>query len=127
MAEFVLDASAVLAMLYDEAGGEQVVEVVSNAALSSVNAAEVIARLIRDGMAPTDAVRQIRLLPCAVEAVDEGVGFRAGELFATTRAHGLSLGDRVRIAFAERRGLIVLTADRAWKALDLPVEISLIR
>jgi ribonuclease VapC len=125
--DFVLDASAILAMLYGEAGWEQVGQALASSILSSASAAEVVTRLVRDGAAPIEAVRQLQLLPCRIESVDEAVGLRAGQLFAITRAHGLSLGDRICIALGEQRGLPVLTADKAWKDLDLSVEIVLIR
>jgi len=44
-----------------------------------------------------------------------------------TRLHGLSLGDRACLAFGIQTGLPVLTGDRTWKELGLPVEIELIR
>jgi bifunctional DNA-binding transcriptional regulator/antitoxin component of YhaV-PrlF toxin-antitoxin module len=44
----VLDASALLALLNHEAGADQVAAVISRAALSAVNLAEVVAKLIKD-------------------------------------------------------------------------------
>lgn len=127
MADVVLDASAVLAMVYGEPGADHVLAVLPTAILSSVNAAEVIGRLIRDGVSAQAATAQVRGLPCQISAVDEAVGVRAGELFEQTRRTGLSLGDRICIALAERRGASAMTADRAWRTLDLGVEITLIR
>ncbi|WP_236627700.1 hypothetical protein [Caulobacter sp. B11] len=43
------------------------------------------------------------------------------------RHRGLSLGDRACLALAMREKLPVMTADRAWSDLDLPVEVVLIR
>ena len=45
MAECVLDASAVLALLANERGAEQVQAALGSAAMSAVNLAEVLAKL----------------------------------------------------------------------------------
>jgi ribonuclease VapC len=39
----------------------------------------------------------------------------------------LSLGDRACLTLAIERNLSVLTADRAWAGLGLPIDIHLIR
>jgi PIN domain nuclease of toxin-antitoxin system len=51
----------------------------------------------------------------------------AGALLPRTRALGLSLGDRACLALALEADLPVLTADRAWLALDPMPAIRLIR
>jgi len=127
MTDTVLDASAVLAWLYEEPGMDRVGEALDGALLSSVNAAEAVTKLIRNGIDPSGATQRVRDLPCLIVSVDEELGLRAGELFPVTRHKGLSLGDRVCLALAEREGLAVLTTDRAWADLDLGVEIVLIR
>lgn len=45
MSEFVLDASALLALIHGEPGAERVLSVLDQAAISSVNLAEVVSRL----------------------------------------------------------------------------------
>ena len=127
MAEGVLDASAVLAMLQAEAGADQVQDILPRALLSSVNAAEVVAKLIRYGADPDSAVDAVRLLECPIVAVEDRLGLRAGALYSLTSRLGLSLADRICLALAEREGLAVLTADRAWASLDIGIEIRLIR
>jgi PIN domain nuclease of toxin-antitoxin system len=44
-----------------------------------------------------------------------------------TKAQGLSLGDRASLATGLRLGRPVITADRAWAALDVGVTVRLIR
>lgn len=51
----------------------------------------------------------------------------AGALRPATRRLGLLLGDRACLALARTLGVPALTADRAWLALDLVVEVWSIR
>lgn len=44
-----------------------------------------------------------------------------------TKELGLSLADRACMALAVTLGLPLLTADRSWVEVDLPVEIRVIR
>jgi|HubBroStandDraft_1064217.scaffolds.fasta_scaffold92771_3 ribonuclease VapC len=127
MASYVLDASAALAMLDHEPGADMVAEHISDSVISSVNAAEVVTKLVRDGLDPATATLIVETLPCPTRPVDARTGYRAGELYAVTAARGLSLGDRVCIAFAEAQGLPVLTTDRAWRGLPLPIEVITLR
>jgi PIN domain nuclease of toxin-antitoxin system len=127
MADQVLDASAILAFLFDEPGGERVAEALGTAVVSSVNLSEVVAKLIDRGRSEKDAATIVVGMPCAVASFDLGLGLRAGALWANPRRLGLSLGDRACLALAERERLPVLTADRAWIGLDIGVDIRLIR
>ena len=58
---------------------------------------------------------------------DEPRAYDTASLRSLTRAKGLSLGDRACLALARERGVPAVTADRAWAALDLGIEIELIR
>lgn len=127
MSEIVLDASALLAVFNDEAGAERVIERLAVATISAVNLAEVAAKLQERGM-PDDRVRaNIEALELTIEPFGESQAIEAGLLRAVTRSAGLSLGDRACLAFARQRGVPALTADRAWKKLDLGVLIELVR
>jgi PIN domain nuclease of toxin-antitoxin system len=126
MTEVVLDASAVLALLRDEAGGAEVDARLSGAKLSAVNLAEVAQRL--NDQWPDELVASVLAkVPYDVVDFNASLAIRAGLLRRVTRAKGLSLGDRACLALAERENLPVLTADRAWAELDLAVEVVLIR
>ena len=127
MADAVLDASALLAVLLEEPGAGDVARVLPRALVSTVNYAEVISKLIDLGFAPEIAVDQVSLPSMRVVALDEATAVVAARLRAQTCALGLSLGDRACLALAKSRGLPVITADRAWAAVDVGVEIVLIR
>ena len=128
----VLDASALLALLLHEDGGEQVAKALPRgAAISALNWAEVLTRLIDLGGDPVEITA--RALPAAaagaVEVVpfDEAGARETARLRLKTRSLGLSLADRAALALAKTRGVPVLTADRAWRSLRLPIKIDVIR
>ena len=79
------------------------------------------------GAPPAMARSRVLGLPMRIAAVDAQLGLRSGELRETTRAVGLSLGDRVCLALAERESGVALTADAAWSVLGLDVQIRQIR
>ncbi|MGQ0482339.1 MAG: type II toxin-antitoxin system VapC family toxin [Pseudonocardia sp.] len=124
----VLDASAVAALLFDEPGAAAVAEQIAtgSAAISTVNLSEVAALLVRRGR-PVRPILPALAAQVAVEPFGAGDGYAAAELFALTRAAGLSFGDRACLALAARRGGTALTADSAWLAVRLPVQVRSIR
>ena len=126
-ADFVLDSSAILALLNDEAGGDVVAEILPSSVVSTVNLAEVIASLVNKGVGGADAEAALLTLDCKSEPFRREEALLAGRLRESTRQAGLSLGDRACLALALSLGLPVLTADRAWRNLPLEVEVRLIR
>jgi ribonuclease VapC len=127
VSEFVLDASALLAVFNAEPGAERVIDVLPNAIISAVNLAEVVAKLQERGM-PNDRIRaNIAALELPVASFDEATALETGLLRAATRAAGLSLGDRACLALAAARGATALTTDRAWDALGIGIAIELAR
>lgn len=127
MADAVLDSSAVLAVLRDEPGGDQVLELLPRVVVSAVNYAEIVTKLIDFGAPAASAAEAVEKLTLKVAQFDIDTAIDAGLFRASTRAQGLSLGDRACLALAKSRGLPALTADRAWAAVDVGVEIVLIR
>ena len=121
----VLDASALLAMLLEEPGGDGVAELLPRARVPAVNLVEVLGRLARDGT-PDEALASVdlRLRPLALP-FDAGLAVEAARLIRVAR--GLSLGDRACITTAKSLGLPVITADKVWASLDLGVHVRLIR
>ena len=123
----VFDSSALLAIAFRESGAEVAARALSGAQLSAVNAAEVVSRLVDSGASPADAQATLLAFGLTIHPFDTALAIDAGLLRATTRQLGLSLGDRACMALARRERTRVITADRSWAALDLGVEIELIR
>ena len=124
----VLDASAVLALLHDEPGADRVTELLAGSVLGAANLAEVVGKLVDVG---ADSTRLRQLLAAAgvrVEPVTEADAELAGALRALPGGRLLSLGDRCCLALTVRSDPPeVLTADRAWSDLDLPIRVHLLR
>ncbi|MGQ0675483.1 MAG: type II toxin-antitoxin system VapC family toxin [Rhodospirillales bacterium] len=127
MTSAVLDASAILAYLKAEPGGDAVKAHLPGATASAVNVAEVGAKLADRGMSERDMRTVIGDLGLNIVAFDQDSAYAAAALRGRTRRLGLSLGDRACLALGADRGLPVLTADRGWAGLDLDIEIRLIR
>jgi PIN domain nuclease of toxin-antitoxin system len=124
---FVLDASALIAFMRDEAGGDRVAEAIEGSAISSVNLSEVGARFSDWGYKVAEVLSDIRTLPLQILSFDAAQAEDASLLRAATKSAGLSLGDRACLAAAKNLSALVLTADRAWACLEVGVPIKLIR
>jgi len=125
--DYVLDASALLTLLNAEKGRDLVLEFLPKSVISTVNLAEVVTRLSMIGMPDGEVREALTMLGLETIPFDEEQAFRAGLLSTYTRTLGLSLGDRACLALAITNHAAALTADRAWKDLDIGVEIKLIR
>jgi PIN domain nuclease of toxin-antitoxin system len=149
----VLDASALLALLFGEQGGDRVSGRLAGAAISTVNWAEVAQRILEEARTTpvvepaSTATGEDPPPPRDHEpwerwaASVEGARFRLEAVGLTihpylredaheaalirlwTKDLGLSLGDRSCLALGRRLDVPALTADRAWAAL--PAELSL--
>lgn len=123
----VLDASAILAFLQGEPGDELVRQALQSGhcVMSAANQAEVIAKALDRGGAP-EAIKSI-LVELDYTVIDIKVedGVQAGWMRAQTRNIGLSLGDRLCLAVAQRLKAKILTADRPWLAMGEPLGIDI--
>jgi PIN domain nuclease of toxin-antitoxin system len=133
-AGFVLDASALLAHLLAEPGGDVVRDTLAEqaAVMSAVNWAEVLSRLASAGADPYEVAQRLASQVAlgdvlTVIALEDSDGPAIARLRPRTRHLGLSLADRACLALAQRLELPVLTTDRAWAQLKIGVEIRLAR
>ena len=122
-----MDSSVVLAFLFGEPGAEFMPKAASGSLLSTPSLAEIVSVLVRRGVALDDVYETVRAIDLDVVDFDRNLAEQTGALIAFTKPFGLSLADRACLALAKREHLPVLTADRAWRDLDIGVEIRLIR
>lgn len=128
MSNVVLDASAILAIIGRERGHETLTSDLLNKAVSStVNLAEVQAKLVSRGWTPNDAWED------ATSPIREAVAFSeeqakvAGSLVSDTQHLGLSLGDRACLTLGILLKAPVYTAEKSWKKLKLGIRVHVIR
>jgi PIN domain nuclease of toxin-antitoxin system len=116
-----------LAALLQEPGHERVGPILRRSYISSVNLAEVLSRLLRDGADLDRVSLDLELVGLTVVPFDRHQARRAAELAPSTQAAGLSLGECACLALAMELELPAMTADRVWATLGLDVEVRLIR
>jgi ribonuclease VapC len=124
---YMLDASAALAMMLGEAGGDQVRERLASSQISTVNLSEVVAKLQEGGVPDEVITSSLAELNFDVLAFDQSQAVRAGVLRASTRSNGLSLGDRACLSAAESCNAVAVTTDRAWGKLELDIAVEVLR
>jgi PIN domain nuclease of toxin-antitoxin system len=128
MNEVVLDASVILAILFQERGSEVMTdEIMDNALVSTVNLAEVQSKLVKMGHEPERAWEDALLLESEPVHYTAEHAKTAGSLIATTAKYGLSLGDRSCLALAIALKAPVYTTEQLWRNLDVGVPIHVIR
>ena len=129
----VLDASALLALLFDEPGAEKVENLLHQAAeadkpmyISAVNWAEVLYKMQhKHGVQGLDGVRQLeRTMPLVVEPVDAQLAESAAGLKV---AHDLGLADAFAAALARHKKAELVTADTEFKIVENEIKINWLR
>ena len=125
----MIDASALLCLLLDEKGADQVASVIRGAHMSTVNISESCSRGLERGATIKAVMQAIVSLEVIAHPFDLDLARRTAELRAPTKTSGIALGDRACLALAQRVGLIVLTGDRrlAGAGPALGIDVRLIR
>ena len=128
----VIDSSALIAFIRDEAGASTVEQLLPDGFLISVlNYAETKGKLVGSGThTPAEVDRVLESFGATLELVDLNQVQAEGIVFFYARRHpyDLSLGDCACLALAEARGVNVLTTAQNWEKLPgLRVKVKLIR
>ena len=131
MQRVVLDASAVMAFLYDEPGGGAVEALLldeeTEVRVCAMNLCEVVTLLAAAGLGPEEIRENLELFDGQCADFTEAMAMRAGEMSTATRSAGLSLGDRACLTLAAEMGAVAWTTDRAWKKVKTGAVVKLIR
>lgn len=93
----------------------------------SVNWAEGIQKSRAADIDTDGMLAEFQSLGLQVAPFTRDDGERAGRLWQKTRHAELSLGDRACLSLGLRLEVPVLTGDRAWTALSLPLDVRVIR
>ncbi len=134
--KIVVDASALLAWLLNERGGETINKILD---LSIAPVSVVVEVLYRAGerrlkTPPLQILQDLESVGVSIEPILPIDSLRAAELITISHKKrkskedsSLSLGDGLCIAMAERLGLPLTGGDKYWNECDLQVEFYLFR
>lgn len=131
MTPVVLDTSAILAIINNEAGSEVVRALLSHSIVSSVNIAETSAILVSRYKIPLADVKTLinQLIGNVINFTEEQA-YIVAELEVANREKGLglSLADKACISLGVSLDTTIYTADKIWAELQFKnANIKLIR
>jgi PIN domain nuclease of toxin-antitoxin system len=138
--DVVIDASFVLALLDADPDAARFSGITARARITSVNLGEVFYVVERDAGVPPEDVEAalaslgVRAEPLAVEAARTFPRLKAADAQSRqaqlasgtprTKVKSLSLGDLCCLGQGLASGLAVLTGDRHWTTLGLPIPVE---
>ncbi len=134
--KIVVDASALLAWLLNERGGNTINKILDLAIAPVSVIVEVLYRAGEKGLKtpPAQILQDLESVGVSIEPILPIDSLRAAELITISRKKrkskedsSLSLGDGLCIAVAERLGLPLTGGDKYWNECDLQVEFYLFR
>ena len=123
---YVIDASALLAVLQKEIGYLSVVPLLNGAYFSTVNLSEVLQKSEQKGLKISNLVSSLEGLGLNLVSFTPEQAELTASLWKSTQPYGLSLGDRACLALAQSLNAIAVTADKAWA--NIPnIQVQVIR
>jgi len=125
----VFDASAILALLFDEPGTSTVEQLLSASPgiVSAVNYCEVLTKVAQVGFDPARVELLFAAMPITIVDANTEMARCAAALGESTKYAGLSLGDRFCIACASYYKGTAITADKNWRNVVAAPPVLLIR
>ena len=125
--KIVLDASALLCLLNDEPGADQVAQVLTRSVIGAVNLGEVVSKLRDRGLTLDEVNEALGGLHLDVRSLSPAQAIIIGDLRPATRSLGLSLGDRACLALAIELSAEVYTTDAALVDADVGITLTNVR
>lgn len=123
----VLDASAVIAVIRNEAGADKVKAQLHGAYISSVNLSEVFYKTWEKGASREFVQWAVDNLPIKSVPFDDELAIISASIRQATLKQNISFADRACLALGLLRKLPVVTSDRNWTELDISVDVRLFR
>ena len=121
----VLDASAVLTLLQEEPGADEVERLLDGALMSCVNLSEVLQKAEQHGVGIEGLEFDLEALGVVFRDFDVPSARTTAETWS--RGSGLSLGDRACLALAGGVGGTAVTADARWADAGVDVVLRVLR
>lgn len=123
----VLDASALLCLLNDEAGADRVATILTRSVIGATNLAEVVSKLRERGLTLAEVQEVLGGLHLDVRPLSAAQAMTIGDLRPATRTLGLSLGDRACLALAIELGVELYTTDAALARAEVAIAVTNVR
>lgn len=121
----VLDASAVLTLLQEEPGADEVEGHLDAALMSTVNLSEVIQKAEQHGVNTEGLEYDLEALGIEFRDYDVAMARPTAELWM--KGSALSLGDRACLALAIAGAMPAVTTDGRWAKLELAIDVRVVR
>lgn len=122
----IFDTSALLAIINNEPGSEMAQAHVLGAGMNTVNIAETVSYLVRNGYTDDTKIERIINFINPIP-LDKELSIISGKMIIVTKHFGLSLGDRVCLATAKRLNIPVYTTDRQWLNIAGAIGVKVIQ
>jgi PIN domain nuclease of toxin-antitoxin system len=126
-ARYVLDSSALIALVRRERGWEKVDAALERSVICAVNLAESFSKLVHKGGDQRLVARLLQDLALEVLPFDEELAWASRDLCSLAWTHGVSFADRAWLALARHLRLHAMTSDEAWKKLSIGASVTLLR
>lgn len=123
----VLDASALLCLLNDEAGADRVANILTRSVIGATNLGEVVSKLRERGLTLAEVQEVLGGLHLDVRPLSAAQAMTIGDLRPATRPLGLSLGDRACLALAIELGAELYTTDAALARAEVSIAVTNVR
>ena len=125
--QYVLDSSAVIALVRREQGWERVNAALQHSVISAITLTESMTKLIRRGGESRLVERLLRALGLEVIPWDEELAWASRDLCPLAWTNGISFADRACLTLARHLDLTAMTGDAEWKKPSHGVRVSLFR